>query len=159
MMYTLALEKLANISTLFILQIASVLVPVIVGIWVATAGLVVPKRKLLSQFIWIYWTNPLQFALDGLTSVAFFCDLDKPSCLNAGRNPACASNPSVCPTCDCPRLSDSPTSTFVWSQISYNRSLHYSRVPYDMLALFLSAVIIRFLTFMALKYMKHYKRT
>ena len=75
-------------------------------------------------------------------------------------NEACRLDQSACPTCDCPRLKDStPLNTFVWTQISTNRSLDYSWVGYDMLALAVAAVIIRFLTFLAAKYLKHNKRT
>ena len=132
------------------------LVPIVVGIWVATGGLVVPRNRILSQFLGIYYTNPLQYALDGLTSIAFYCDVNKTACMNNGMNGACRLDQSACPTCDCPRLNDStPVNTFVWTQISTNRSLDYSWVGYDMLALAVAAVIIRFLTFLAAKYLKH----
>eukprot|EP00250_Pteridium_aquilinum_P022489 c25391_g2_i1 orf=308-5194(-) len=129
-------------------QIASVLVPIVVGIWVSTGGLVVPRSKILNQFMGVFWTNPLQYALDGLTTIAFYCDVSKPSCLDSHQND----------TCDCPRLSDTGN-IFVWKQISENRSLHSSRVPYDMLALLLFVIGFRVLTLLAFKYMKHYKKT
>lgn len=139
-------------------QIASVAVPIVIGIWISTGGLVVPRKKVLAQFIWVFWTNPLQYALDGLTSIAFYCDLEKPSCLNSGNNKACGQQPAACPSCDCPRLTDT-NNTFVWQQLVNVRSLDRSRVPFDMMALVLFAILFRVLTLLAFKYMKHLKRT
>lgn len=139
-------------------QIASVAVPIVIGIWISTGGLVVPRKKVLAQFIWVFWTNPLQYALDGLTSIAFYCDLEKPSCLNSGNNTACRQQPDACPSCDCPRLTDT-NNTFVWQQLVNVRSLDRSRVPFDMMALVLFAILFRVLTLLAFKYMKHLKRT
>ncbi|KAH7282783.1 hypothetical protein KP509_35G047300 [Ceratopteris richardii] len=137
--------------------IASVLVPIVVGIWISTAGLVVPRSMILNTFIWVFWTNPLQWALDGLTSVAFYCVLDKPSCLNSNLNPECETDIKACPQCDCPRMSG--TNVFVWRQISNIRSLDYGRIPYDMIALLLFAILFRVLTVLAFKYTRHYRRT
>eukprot|EP00250_Pteridium_aquilinum_P022490 c25391_g3_i1 orf=250-2904(-) len=138
-------------------QIASVLVPIVIGMWISTGGLVVPRNKIHKLFIWVFWTNPLQYALDGLTTIAFYCDLDKPSCLDSDQN-NCLNDPSKCPSCDCPRLEDA-NNIFVWRQLTNIRSLDYTRVPYDMVALLLFAIVFRVLTLLAFKYTRHYKRT
>ncbi|KAH7447131.1 hypothetical protein KP509_01G092800 [Ceratopteris richardii] len=139
--------------------VASVLVPIIVGIWISTAGLTVPRSMITDTFIWVFWTNPLQYALDGLTSIAFYCDLDKPLCLDSNRNPQCEKNPAACPSCDCPRMSDTGNNIFVWRQVSNIRSLNYSRIHYDMIALLLFAILFRILTLLAFRFTRHYKRT
>ncbi|MCO5571123.1 hypothetical protein L7F22_024855 [Adiantum nelumboides] len=139
--------------------IASVLVPIVVGMWISTSGLVIPRSKILNTFIWVFWTNPLQYALHGLFSVAFYCDLDQPLCLNSGANQACERTPNACPNCDCPRMTDTGSNIFVWRQISNTRSLDNSRVPYDMVALLLFAILFRILTLLAFKYTRHYRKT
>jgi len=134
-------------------QIAASVVPIIIGFWTSTGGSVVPKRKLLKTVIWVFWSNPLQYALNALTSIAFFCDTNKPSCLDSGTNMACLNDPTACPRCDCDRLIDAKNA-FVWTTLQYNRTLRNDLIPYDMLALALFAILFRIGTFAALSYQK-----
>lgn len=132
------------------MQVAGTLVTIFTGFWVATSGLVVPKRKILPYLTWIFWTNPLQYALTALTSLVFFCDVDAADCLNNGLNAACATSAAACPQCHCQRLKD--TGKFVWTTIRYNRSLNYGDIKYDMLVLFGFIVVFRTATFAVWKY-------
>ncbi|KAJ7522816.1 hypothetical protein O6H91_18G028200 [Diphasiastrum complanatum] len=127
-------------------QIAATLVTIFVGMWVATAGAVVPKKKILHQFLGIFWTNPLQYAINSLTSIAFYCDTEKPECLNNGLNASCLNDPSACPQCNCPRLYDS-NNIFVWTQLKFAKSLNHARIPYDILALLVFVIFFRVMTF------------
>uniref|UniRef100_A0A7I4CW03 ABC transporter domain-containing protein n=1 Tax=Physcomitrium patens TaxID=3218 RepID=A0A7I4CW03_PHYPA len=132
-------------------QVAATLVPIVIGFWTATAGSVVPKMMILKTVIWIFWTNPLQWALNALTSIAFFCDTNKPACLDSGRNLACLNDPTACPQCDCKRLDDA-RNAFLWTTLKVNRTLDHSRVPIDMLVLFLYCVFFRVATALAISY-------
>lgn len=135
------------------LQIAAVIIPIIIGFWTSTGGSVVPKMKILTTVVWVYWTNPLQYALNALTSIAFFCDTNKPTCLDSGHNLACLSDPTACPQCDCKRLDDAGHA-FLWITLKSNRSLDNSRVPLDMLALALFCVVFRLAAGLVITYRK-----
>jgi len=134
-------------------QVAAVLVPIIIGFWTSTGGSVVPKRMILKDVIWIFWTNPIQWVLNSLTSITFFCDTNKPTCLDSGRNLACLKDPTACPQCDCKRLHDAGNA-FVWTTIKYNRSLHHGRIPIDMLVLALYCVFFRVAAALAVYFLK-----
>ena len=41
-------------------QIAFLLVPIVYGVWISTAGYVVPYKSMSTLFTLFYWTNPLQ---------------------------------------------------------------------------------------------------
>ena len=133
-------------------QVAAVLISIIIGFWTSTAGAVVPKRRLLKTVIWVFWTNPLQWTLNSLLSIAFFCDTNKPTCADSGRNLACLSSAAACPQCDCKRLDD--TGAFFWNTLQFNRSLDHSRIPLDMLVLALYCLLFRVLTLLASVYKK-----
>lgn len=135
------------------MQVAAVLVPIVIGFWISTGGSVVPKRKILKTVIWIFWSNPIQYALNAMTSIAFFCDTEKPECLDSGRNLACLNTPSACPRCSCDRLDDA-NNIFAWTQLKNNRSLNHSRVPLDMLTLALFCGLFRLVTAIVLRYQK-----
>lgn len=139
--------------TSLVAQIAAVLVPIIIGMWISTGGAVIAQRYLLKPFIWIFWSNPLQYTLNSLTSIAFYCDTYKAECLNGGANMACLNDPSKCLQCNCPRLLDA-NNTFVWTQLQFNRSLNHGRIKIDMLALACFCILFRFMAFLALKYKK-----
>ncbi|CAM6101594.1 unnamed protein product [Calypogeia fissa] len=134
---------LASVSVLP--QIAGTLVTIFVGFWVATSGVVVPKRKILPYLTWIFWSNPLQYALTAMTSLVFFCDTSTSDCVNNGLNTACLTTPAACPQCHCERLSD--TNALVWTTIKASRSLNYSNIKYYMLILFGFIVVFRLATF------------
>jgi hypothetical protein len=132
-------------ACVFVFQIAAVLVPIVIGFWTATGGSVVPKKKILNTVIWIFWTNPIQYALNSLTSITFFCDTNKPECLNNGANMACLNSAAACAQCNCPRVSDL-NDVFVWTQLQFNRSLNNARIPIDMLVLAMFVIFFRFVT-------------
>jgi hypothetical protein len=135
-------------------QFAAVIISIIIGFWTATGGSVVPKRRILPTVLWVFWSNPLQYVLNALTSIAFFCDTNKPTCLNSGRNLACLSDPTACPRCDCKRLDDAGNA-FLWTTLKHNRSLNNSRVPLDMLVLALFCVFFRIAAGILISYRKH----
>lgn len=132
-------------------QVAAVLVPIVIGFWTSTGGSVVPKRMILKTVIWIFWTNPIQWVLNSLTSITFFCDTNKPTCLDSGRNLACLNDPTACPQCYCKRLTDA-RNAFVWTTIKFNRSLDHGRIPIDMLVLALYCLLFRVATALAISY-------
>lgn len=123
-------------------QIAAVIIPIVIGFWTSSSGAVVPKKKLLKTVIWVYWTNPLQYALNSLSTIAFFCDTNKPTCLDSGRNMACLNDPAACPQCDCKRLDD-VGHVFLWTTLKFNRSFDERRVPLDMMVLALFCIFFR----------------
>ncbi|GAQ83468.1 hypothetical protein KFL_001490085 [Klebsormidium nitens] len=126
---------------------SSVIVTCITSMWIATAGLVLPRVLIPDVYIWVYWTNPFQYALQGMTSVAFFCDTTTAAC----SAPGCATR--SCPGCDCTRLSDNPS--FVWTALKSQRNLHEGQAKWDIFYLFLFCVAFRLLTWVALKTLKH----
>jgi len=136
-----------------LVQIAAVIISIVIGFWTSTGGSVVPKKKILKTVVWVYWTNPLQYVLNALTSIAFFCDTSKPTCLDSGRNLACHSDPAACPLCDCKRLDDAGHA-FLWTTLNFNRTLDNSRVPLDMLALALFCVFFRLAAGIVITYRK-----
>ncbi|KAG6540811.1 hypothetical protein Mapa_017836 [Marchantia paleacea] len=128
-------------------QIAGVIVTIMIGAWTGTSGVVIPKKRIPPQAVWIFWTNPIQYALNSLTSLSFYCDVDSAKCLNGGLNTTCATDPLACPQCDCPRLSDA-NNAFVWTTLKANRTLKNDRIGLDMVALLGFIVLFRFLTIM-----------
>lgn len=135
------------------MQIAAVIIPIVIGFWTSTGGSVVPKKKILKTVVWVYWTNPLQYVLNALTSIAFFCDTNKSTCLDSGRSLACLSDPNACPLCDCKRLDDAGHA-FLWTTLQFNRSLDHSRVPLDMLVLALFCIFFRLAAACVITYRK-----
>ncbi|KAL2613833.1 hypothetical protein R1flu_025525 [Riccia fluitans] len=130
-------------------QISSVLVTIMIGAWTSTSGVVIPKLVMPTQGLWLYWTNPLQYALNSLTSIVFYCDVNAARCLDGGRNPSCLTDPSACPQCDCKRLRDANLNNiFVWSRLKSTRTLDHERIGYDILALLSFAILVRFLTYL-----------
>ncbi|BBN17690.1 protein MpABCG27 [Marchantia polymorpha subsp. ruderalis] len=128
-------------------QVAGVIVTIMIGAWTGTSGVVIPKKRIPPQAVWIFWTNPIQYALNSLTSLSFYCDVDGARCLNGGLNPSCATDPLACTQCKCPRLSDA-NNAFVWTTLKDNRTLKNDRIGLDMVALLGFIVLFRFLTLM-----------
>ncbi|KAL3679045.1 hypothetical protein R1sor_022001 [Riccia sorocarpa] len=126
-------------------QIASVAVTIIIGAWTSTSGVVIPKLVMHPQGVWLYWSNPLQYALNTLTSIVFYCDVNSSDCLDNGRNPSCATSQLACPRCSCERLRDL-NNIFAWSRLKVTRTLDHERIGYDILALVCFAVLFRLLT-------------
>lgn len=131
--------------------LANILVSVFISVIVPTSGYIIPKIKVEPEYIWVFWLNPLQYALNAMTSVAFFCHTQGPLCKDNGLNPSCGTIPAACPQCPCPRLSS--THVFVWDQLKLNRSLDHTRVGTDIMALALFAVLFRVLAILALRFL------
>ena len=131
-------------------QIASVLIPMLTGAWITTGGYILPRSKMEGAYLWMFWTNPLQYALNSLSSLAFFCDTASPQC----SPPGCATTPSSCPSCLCPRLRDYGN-VFVWTQLKTQRSLDRERVGLDWLFLGCFCLLLRLLTYCALRLLRH----
>ena len=131
-------------------QIPAVLIPMLTGIWITTGGYILPLSKIKGAYIWLFWTNPLQYALNSLTSLAFYCDTTSPQC----STPGCATTPSSCPSCHCPRLLDYGN-VFVWDNLRTQRSLQIERVGLDSVYLACFALLLRLLTYIALRVLRH----
>lgn len=130
------------------------IIPVLVSIWNITSGFMIPRDDIPNFWIWVYWLNPTQYALQALLSIAFFCDTSAGAPCGA---PGCATNPSACPTCTCPRASDA-NNQLTWNIVSTQRSLNYYRKGLDILALLAFIVVFRTVGYLALKYMKYNRR-
>eukprot|EP00850_Spirogloea_muscicola_P004781 SM000021S06414 [mRNA] locus=s21:129930:140406:+ [translate_table: standard] len=138
--------------------LALIVIPILISLWVPSNGYVVVKRKVVDPYIWLFWSNPLQYALNALTSLVFFCNTDGPLCKRGGQNLMCAINPAACPMCTCPRLHDT-RNVFVWDTISASRSLNHSQIGLDMMALALFSVFFRVASYLALRYLRHNRQT
>ncbi|KAL3689857.1 hypothetical protein R1sor_016166 [Riccia sorocarpa] len=139
------------IASVGVPQISSVLVTIVIGALTSTSGVVIPKLVLHPQGVWLYWINPIQYALNSLTSIAFYCDVNSSDCMDSGRNPSCLTNQLACPRCDCHRLRDS-NNMFVWSRLKATRTLDHGRIGYDILALVCFALLFRTMTVFIWRY-------
>ncbi|GJP31886.1 hypothetical protein CLOM_g15887, partial [Closterium sp. NIES-68] len=136
-------------------ETATVIIPVIVNIWNITSGFMIPKTEIPGFWVWLYYLNPTQFALNSLLSVAFYCDTTTPGapCAVAG----CSNNPAVCPSCTCARLSDQGD-VLVWSVAEPQRSLNRGNVGYNVLALLAFIVVFRGGAYLGLRFIKYNRR-
>eukprot|EP00475_Leptophrys_vorax_P006508 TRINITY_DN14029_c0_g2_i1.p3 TRINITY_DN14029_c0_g2~~TRINITY_DN14029_c0_g2_i1.p3 ORF type:complete len:193 (-),score=6.95 TRINITY_DN14029_c0_g2_i1:108-635(-) len=135
-------------------ETATIIIPVIINIWNITSGFMIPKSSIPSFWIWLYWLNPTQFALNSLLSIAFYCDTSAPSPCSA---PACPTTPSACPACTCPRLTDQ-NNVLVWSAAEQQRSLNKGNIGYNVLALLGFIVVFRFGSYLGLRFMRYNRR-
>lgn len=62
---------------------------------------------------WMYWTNPFQYSINGMTSISVYYNAKE-----------CQSD------CMHPQLPDGP---FVWARLATERSLSYERIDKDIL--------------------------
>lgn len=131
-------------------KIASVLIPMITGAWITTGGYILPKTLILDVYKVVFWSNPLQFALNTMSAVAFFCDTEAPECQPMG----CKTDPSFCPLCPCPRVTDFGN-VFVWDLLKQQRSLQRDRVGLDWLFLLGFCLLCRVGTYIALRVLRH----
>jgi len=60
---------------LYPVQTATVIIPVLVSIWNITSGFMIPRDSIPSFWIWVFWLNPTQYALQSLLSIAFTATL------------------------------------------------------------------------------------
>lgn len=54
------------------------LVSMLISLAIPTSGLVLVRDRYVQPYIWLYWLNPLQYALNALTSLVFYCDVNSP---------------------------------------------------------------------------------
>lgn len=135
-------------------QTATIIIPVIINIWNITSGFMISKNDIPNFWIWLYWLNPTQFALKALLTIAFLCDTASPSCSSP---PSCATDPSACPSCSCPRLSDSGD-VFVWDYLDTARSLSTTSVGLCILALCGFILVFRVLSGFGLRFLRYNRR-
>ncbi|GBG81806.1 hypothetical protein CBR_g33986 [Chara braunii] len=136
-------EQASNMYSTFLYNVswgfaetATIIIPIVSNIWNIMSGFMIPKKSIPNFYIWLFWVNPTQYALNALTSIAFYCDVQK--------------NPN------CPKLKE--TDAYVWPTMKAARSLDYSRRYIDMLALLLFMAAFRALAYVALKFMKYNRR-
>eukprot|EP00898_Chlorokybus_atmophyticus_P002867 jgi/Chlat1/3581/Chrsp234S03598 len=133
---------------------AAVLVPVVVNVWNLTSGFLIPKANFPNFYLFIYWINPSQYTFNGLTSLAFRCERD--GC-DTDINSACYSDPSACPDCTCPRISDLGN-VLTWPYVRQSQSLDYGRLGWDIGFICLMIVLFRSMAFIGLKFLRYDKR-
>lgn len=117
-----------------------------------TSGFMIPKSKIPSFWMWLYWANPTQYALNSLTSIAFHCDLDAPLCQTCN-----VTVPTSCPDCPCVRLQDQGN-VLAWYVIQSLMSLDYSKRHESMGILLLFIGLFMVASVVALRYMKYDQR-
>eukprot|EP00850_Spirogloea_muscicola_P017864 SM000157S02094 [mRNA] locus=s157:259267:270139:- [translate_table: standard] len=134
-------------------ETATIIIPVMVNIWNIMSGFMIPKNKIPSFWIWLYYLNPTQYALNSLTSIVFFCDTNSTAC----SLPGCATDPQACPACKCPRLHDS-NNQFVWTYLKSYKSLEHQHIGLYMFVLFLFVVLFRVAAYLGLRYARYNRR-
>ncbi|CAI5462083.1 unnamed protein product, partial [Closterium sp. Yama58-4] len=139
----------------FPLQTATVIIPVIVNIWNITSGFMIPKTDIPSFWVWLYYLNPTQFALNSLLSIAFYCDTTTPG--GPCSAPGCATNPAACPNCTCTRISDQGN-VLAWSAAEQQRSLNRGNIGWNVLALLAFVVVFRAGAYLGLRFIKYNRR-
>ncbi|KAG0565519.1 hypothetical protein KC19_8G196600 [Ceratodon purpureus] len=117
-----------------------------------TSGFMIPKNKIPTFWMWLYWVNPTQYALNSLTAIAFHCDLEAPLCQSCD-----ILNPASCPECPCVRVSDQGN-ILAWFIMKDLMSLNYGDRYQSMGMLFLFICIFMVASVIALKYMKYNQR-
>ncbi|CAI7812434.1 unnamed protein product, partial [Closterium sp. NIES-54] len=134
---------------------ATVIIPVIVNIWNITSGFMIPKTDIPSFWVWLYYLNPTQFALNSLLSIAFYCDTTTPGgpCSASG----CPTNPAACPACTCARITDQGN-VLAWTVAEQQRSLNRGNVGWNVLALVAFIVVFRAGAYLGLRFIKYNRR-
>lgn len=94
--------------------LAAFAVSIVTSLWVSASGVVVLLSD-IKFYKWMYWSNPLQYAMNVMTSISFYCNTE-----------GCVSQ------CNCPRLQDG---SFVWDRLETLRSLSHERIDLDILIL------------------------
>ncbi|CAI7757903.1 unnamed protein product [Closterium sp. NIES-53] len=136
-------------------ETATVIIPVIVNIWNITSGFMIPKTDIPSFWVWLYYLNPTQFALNSLLSIAFYCDTTTPGgpCSASG----CPTNPAACPACTCARITDQGN-VLAWTVAEQQRSLNRGNVGWNVLALVAFIVVFRAGAYLGLRFIKYNRR-
>lgn len=117
-----------------------------------TSGFMIPKKKIPTFWMWLYWVNPTQYALNSLTAIAFYCDLQAPLCQSCD-----ILNPASCPDCPCVRVEDQGN-VLAWFIMQDLMSLDYGNRYHSMGMLLLFNCIFMVASVIALKYMKYDRR-
>nr|XP_024402508.1 pleiotropic drug resistance protein 1-like isoform X1 [Physcomitrium patens]XP_024402509.1 pleiotropic drug resistance protein 1-like isoform X1 [Physcomitrium patens]XP_024402510.1 pleiotropic drug resistance protein 1-like isoform X1 [Physcomitrium patens]XP_024402511.1 pleiotropic drug resistance protein 1-like isoform X1 [Physcomitrium patens]XP_024402512.1 pleiotropic drug resistance protein 1-like isoform X1 [Physcomitrium patens]XP_024402513.1 pleiotropic drug resistance protein 1-li len=132
-------------------QVATLIIPVVVNIWNMTSGFMIPKKKIPSFWMWLYWINPTQFTLNSLAAIAFHCDLDNPPC------DTCTLLPTSCPECPCVRVQDQDN-MLAWYIMKDSMSLDYTKRYENMGVLLMFNLFFMIASVFALKCMKFDRR-
>ncbi|CAI5514863.1 unnamed protein product [Closterium sp. Naga37s-1] len=136
-------------------ETATVIIPVIVNIWNITSGFMIPKTEIPSFWVWLYYLNPTQFALNSLLSIAFYCDTTTPG--GPCSAPGCPTNPAACPNCTCSRITDQGD-VLAWTVAEQQRSLNRGNVGWNVLALVAFIVVFRAGAYLGLRFIKYNRR-
>lgn len=118
-----------------------------------TSGFMITKRDIPNFWIWLYWLNPTQYALNGVTTLAFYCDMSTPTCENCSLNPATG----ACPSCACVHVVDQG-GLVAWLLMQAGRSLEYEKIGFEMGMLAMFTFIFAIAGIIALRFMRFNKR-
>ncbi|CAM6092842.1 unnamed protein product [Calypogeia fissa] len=132
-------------------ETATIIIPIIINFWNMTSGFMIPRNQIPNFWIWLYWCNPTMYALNSLTSIAFYCDTDNPPCNT------CTTSLTSCPGCTCVRLKEE-NNMLTWTVLTLSRSLRYDYRTRDMCVLFGFILAFSLMGVLALKYMRFDKR-
>jgi ABC-type multidrug transport system permease subunit len=132
-------------------QVATIIIPIIVNFWNMTSGFMIPKSKIPNFWIWLYWVNPTQYTINSLIAIAFYCDVELPSCST------CTLDPTTCPSCNCVRVKDEGN-VLAWLIMQSAMSLNYNSRYKNMGALFGLNIVFMVGCVLALRYMKYNRR-
>jgi hypothetical protein len=116
-----------------------------------TSGFMIPKSKIPNFWIWLYWVNPTQYTINSLTAIAFYCDVELPSCST------CTLDPTTCPNCNCVRVKDEGN-VLAWLIMQSGMSLNYNSRYKNMGALLGLNIVFMVGCVLALRYMKYNRR-
>jgi len=116
-----------------------------------TSGFMIPKSKIPNFWIWLYWVNPTQYTINSLTAIAFYCDVELPSCST------CTLDPTTCPSCNCVRVKDEGN-VLAWLIMQSGMSLNYNSRYKNMGALLGLNIVFMVGCVLALRYMKYNRR-
>jgi ABC-type multidrug transport system permease subunit len=122
-------------------QIAQTVGSAVVTIWNLFCGFLVPRPKIPTFWIWLYWLSPIRYALESLSGSQFYCE----------------GGIDVCPWIYVTEDKTIKPKT-VWAFVSDEFGFNYdSRWP-DFFAILAFLIVFRFGGFLGLKYVKHITR-
>ncbi|KAL3725768.1 hypothetical protein ACJRO7_030749 [Eucalyptus globulus] len=114
--------------------LAAFAVSIVTSLWVSASGVVVMLLD-IRFYRWMYWSNPLQYAIDVMTSISFYCNTKE-----------CVSD------CSCQKL---PDGSYAWDRLASLRSSSYDRIGTDMVILSAMSLLFACLAFLFFVVLKH----
>ncbi|GJP82386.1 hypothetical protein CLOP_g12653, partial [Closterium sp. NIES-67] len=130
---------------------AAVVISFLITAWVATCGFFLPFAFTKHFFLAVYWTNPIQYALNGLTAAAYYCNTAAPECTL----PGCPGAAPICASCPCKwYLNPVKGPEYLWDFLVATRSAR-SAVYWDWLFLLCFCLVCRIGSFAALRFLRH----